>query len=89
MPTSNPDALLTPPPDKMRWLGETENSDYRVATFEIRKLNHRFTESFPKPLIITFKSRESIKSFSIEFEIHAANLPTMLTGQLHVVISNQ
>jgi len=89
MPIFNPDALLTPSPDKIRWLGETENSDHRVATFEIRKFNHGFTEPFPKPLIITFKNRESIKSFSIDFEIHAANLPAMLTGQLHVVISNQ
>lgn len=89
MPTWNPDALLAPPPDKVRWLGETENSDHRVAAFEIRKFNHGFAEPFPKPLIITFKDRESFQSFSIDFEIHAANLPTMLTGQLHVVISNQ
>lgn len=84
MPTWNPDALLTPPPDKLRWLGESENSGHRVATFEIRKLNHGFNEPFPKPLILTFKDRESIKSFSIDFELHAANLPTKQAGQLQV-----
>jgi hypothetical protein len=89
MPTWNSDAFLTPKPDDLRWLGETENSNHKVATFEIPKLNHGFAKPFPKPLIITFNDRDSMRSFSIEFEIHASNLPTMLTGQLHVVISNQ
>jgi hypothetical protein len=88
MPSWNPNALISPKPDEIRWLGISEQSDASVASFEIQKLNHGFAKPFPKPLIVTFKDRGSINSFSIDFEIHAANLPAMQTGQLHVNISD-
>jgi hypothetical protein len=84
MPSWNRNALISPKPDEIRWLGISEQSDASVASFEIQKLNHGFAKPFPKPLIVTFKDRDSINSFSIDFEIHAANLPAMQTGQLHV-----
>jgi hypothetical protein len=88
MPTWNPEAFRSPKADEIRWVGTSENSDHKVATFEIQKLNHGFAKPFPKPLIITFKDRDSINSFSIDFEIHAANLSAKQTGQLRVTISD-
>lgn len=88
LPRWNADALVTPKPDEVRWLGLSEKPEYRVASFEVQKLNHGFAKAFPKPLIVTFKDRDSIGSFSIAFEIHSASLPDKQTGQLNVGISD-
>lgn len=88
LPRWNADAFVTPKPDEIRWLGVSAKSNYRVASFEVQKLNYGFAKAFPKPLIVTFKDRDSINSFSIDFEIHSASLPDKQTGQLHVAISD-
>jgi len=88
MPMLNPNAFVRSKPDEIRWMGTREQSGQSVASFEIDKLKHGFAKPFPKPLIVTFKDRDSINSFSIGFEIHAANLPAKQTGRLHVNLSD-
>ncbi len=88
MPRLDPSSFFAARTDQIRWLETTDNPHQRVASFEIQKLNHGFAKPFPKPIIITFNDRHSIKSFTIDVEIHAANLPAKQRGQLQVVISD-
>jgi hypothetical protein len=55
------------------------------VTLETGKLQHGFIWTF-SPLYVTFDSRESPKSFSIEYALHAGNMIDVETGQLGVVI---
>jgi hypothetical protein len=49
------------------------------------KLNHHFRRDFD-PLYLAFNSWDSAKSFSIEYQIHAANLHSPESGELSVII---
>ena len=53
--------------------------------FTIGKIKHKFREPL-KPLYVVFDTRENVHSFTIDYKIHAANLPDMTEGQLHVVV---
>jgi hypothetical protein len=75
-------------PQRVRWLGLSQENDFRVATFEVEKLNHPYSESCPHPIIVVFDNRDAMNSFTIEFEISAANVPEKETGQLHVIVTD-
>src|SRR6266852_357230 len=68
------------------WAGLTENGDLRVASFELRKLNHGYSKDCPRVLYIIFKSVADMRSFGIDYEITAGNIPHRIGGSLHVVV---
>lgn len=74
-------------PRRVRWLGLSQENDFKVATFEVQKLNHGYSEKCPHPIIVVFESRDAINSFTIEFEITATNIPDKEAGQLHVIVT--
>ena len=59
-----------------------------MATFEVQKLNHGYSEKCPQPIIVVFGNSEAIHSFTIEFEITAGNIPDKEEGQLHVIVAD-
>lgn len=73
---------------RVRWLGLSQENDFKVATFEVQKLNHPYSEKCPHPIIVVFDNRDAMNSFTIEFEISAANVPEKQTGQLHVIVTD-
>lgn len=73
---------------RVRWLGLSQENDFKVATFEVQKLNHPYSERCPHPIIVVFDNRDAMNSFTIEFEISAANVPGKKTGQLHVIVTD-
>ena len=60
----------------------TKSYDVEVS---IAALRHGFAEAL-EPLYLIFESRESARSFTIDYRIHAANLPDPSVGQLHFII---
>jgi hypothetical protein len=73
---------------RVRWLGLSQENDFKVATFEVQKLNHLYSEKCPQPLIVLFESRDAMQSFTLEFQITAANVPEKESGQLHVIVTD-
>ena len=61
----------------------TKSYDVKVS---ITVLRHGLTEALA-PLYLIFESRESIRSFTIDYRIHAANLPDFSVGQLHFIVN--
>ena len=35
---------------------------------------------------LVFESYENANSFTVDYKLHAANLPNLVTGKLHVVV---
>jgi hypothetical protein len=62
----------------------TKSYDVEVS---IATLKHGFKEQLD-PLYLVFDSGASASSFTIDYAIHASNLPDALNGQLHVIIEN-
>ncbi|MBF4483105.1 PIN domain-containing protein [Dehalococcoides mccartyi] len=56
------------------------------VTFDILRIKHKLQEAV-EPLYILFESYDAAKSFQIEYRLLAANIPTEVTGQLHVIIN--
>lgn len=56
--------------------------------FHIQRVKHNMLIPF-NPLFIIFDSFDAARSFTIEYEILAANLPDKVTGNLHVVIEKE
>ena len=48
-------------------------------------LKHGFVEPL-EPLYVMFESNERIGSFTVDYSIHASNLPDASEGQLHVIV---
>lgn len=61
-----------------------KTNSYEV-TFKIEKLKHGFIWTFT-PLYVAFDSRESAKSFPIDYTVSAGNMIDEQTGELGVVI---
>ena len=60
----------------------TKSYDVEVS---IAMLRHGFAEALD-PLYLIFESRASACSFTIDYRIHAANLPDPSVGQLHFIV---
>lgn len=67
------------------WSGLTRENDVQVAHFEIRKLNHGYSKNCPRLIYVIFDSFTDVRSFRIDYEITAANIPHKIHGSLHVV----
>jgi rRNA-processing protein FCF1 len=75
-PTTGPANVSSPS------IRRTNSYDVEV---KIKVLRHGFAEALA-PLYLIFESRESIRSFTIEYRIYAANLPDPSVGQLHFIV---
>lgn len=53
--------------------------------FKVRALKHCCRVDFDT-LYIIFDSWDTAKSFSIDYELHAGNVPNVVTGQLHIAV---
>jgi hypothetical protein len=62
----------------------TKSYDVKVS---ITLLKHGFVEPL-EPLYLMFESRESFRSFTIDYRIHASNLPDASEGQLHFIVDH-
>jgi hypothetical protein len=60
----------------------TNSYDVKVS---IVMLKHGFVESL-EPLYVMFESNERSGSFTVDYSIHASNLPEASEGQLHVIV---
>jgi hypothetical protein len=70
------------------WHGiEKEDSGW-VASFEVRKLNHGYSEDCPRPLHVVFSTVDSMRSFQVEYEVTAGNIPEKSRGILHGVLKS-
>jgi hypothetical protein len=84
-PTLAPRRFVNNAVANTRLTGIKKTNSYKV-TFSVKKLKHTVSEDLP-PIRIRFDSFEEVKSFSIEYRILAGNLPTPVTGNLHVKVS--
>jgi hypothetical protein len=75
-------------PPAITWLGFKTNKLFHVLSFEVRKLNHGYSEECPKSPYIVFDSFDAMSSFKIEYEITAANIPGKSEGFLHVIVKD-
>lgn len=60
-------------------------SGYEVQ-FNVRRLKHGLRLS-ADPLYVKFESFDGARSFHLEYEMLADNVPKPVTGKLHVIIS--
>jgi hypothetical protein len=63
----------------------SRSNSYDVK-LHVRKLKQNTLEGFD-PMIIIFDSLDQISSFQIDYRLVAANVPTAVTGKLHVIFS--
>jgi len=78
------DAAIGPPPNLSSPI-ITRTHSYDVEC-RVKKLNHGFKEKLDR-MYLSLDVPDKALSFHIDYRIHAANLPTPSSGQLHVVIS--
>lgn len=64
---------------------ETDGDGHRIR-WSVAHLKHQNHVDF-KPVYLVFASQADARSFSINWSVHAANYPELLTGQIHVVVS--
>lgn len=64
----------------------------RIHSYEVnvhvQHIKHGFLEQLD-PLFIIFDSYDTASSFHVDYRILAANVPTEISGQLHIVIQKQ
>ena len=60
----------------------TNSYDVKVS---IVMLKHGFVEAL-EPLYVIFESNERIGSFTVDYRVHASNLPDASEGHLHVIV---
>ncbi len=63
----------------------TKSYDVQIR---VDKAKHGLVETLD-PLFLTFDSTQDAGSFTIDYAIHAANLPEAVNGKLHVVVKNE
>ena len=75
-------------PSKTMWSNvsrPTFRSAAHQVDWHVKKINHGFSVSLD-PLYIRFESWEAVKPFTVDYRVHAGNVPKMVTGQLHVIV---
>jgi hypothetical protein len=75
----------TPPNISSPDIRRSNSYDVRL---HVRKLKQNTLEDFD-PMIIVFDSLDQISSFQIDYQLVAANIPTAVTGKLHVIFSSK
>jgi hypothetical protein len=53
--------------------------------WNIKRAKHNQIEQLDA-LVVVFASARTVRSFKIEYALHAANLPDEVTGELHVIV---
>lgn len=61
------------------------NHGKNEVTISLSSLKHGFSEEF-KPFYFCFPTRDVVRSFSVEFDLSADELPNSTVGKAHVVI---
>jgi hypothetical protein len=64
----------------------SNDEDYHRVSFRVRHATHNLVYNCPYDLFIIFDSLENARSFSIEYQIIAANVPKPVDGKLHVIV---
>jgi hypothetical protein len=67
---------------------EIKRLDSYEVQFNVRRIKHNMQVSCD-PLFVAFDSFESARSFRIDYEILAANVPHKVAGQLHMIIERE
>ncbi|MBU1751254.1 MAG: hypothetical protein KKA73_26515 [Chloroflexi bacterium] len=78
---------LPGPPPNVTAPDIERTSSYSVH-FHVRQLKHNLQEPL-EPLCVIFESFESAHSFHIDYQILAANVPSKISGNLHVITSTE
>jgi hypothetical protein len=73
-------------PESLVWHGIDKVHSGWIASFEVKKLNHGYSAHCPRILHLVFPSVDSMRSFHVEYEITAGNLPNKSDGLLHGVL---
>jgi PIN domain len=63
-------------------------SDGTVCTINISRLKHLFRTTLPS-LYIVFENENAIGPFTIQYVLHASNVPHQIEGELHLNITRQ
>lgn len=74
---------LLPPPNVSA--PNIKNTGSYNVDFHIQRLKHKLSEPVD-PLYVIFESFENARSFQIDYQLLAANIPDEVIGQLHVII---
>lgn len=77
-----PDGILSPQNVSAHSIRKTKS--YEVE-FHLQRIKHKLQEP-ADPLYILFESFEIARSFKIDYRLLAANIPSEVIGQLHVII---
>jgi rRNA-processing protein FCF1 len=64
-----------------------KRSDTYDVRGHVKELTHGLEVGFGI-LFVVFESRDAVKSFGIDYELLAANLPEKLSGKLHVIVDS-
>jgi hypothetical protein len=84
MPSFDPPEILRPTNVSRPLIRRTNSYDVNVS---IVMLKHGFVESL-EPFYVMFESDERIGSFTVDYSIHASNLPDAPEGQLHAIVDS-
>lgn len=63
-----------------------QSIDSNIITYETESIRHGFSLDL-NSVFIKFLKPEDLKSFHVEYEIHAANLPNPITGTIPIVLN--
>jgi hypothetical protein len=64
----------------------SQDKNYHQVSFRVRQATHNLVYNCPYDLFIIFDSLEAARSFRIDYQIIAANVPKPVDGQLHVIV---
>jgi hypothetical protein len=77
-----PGPIVPPPNVSVPTIKKTNSYD---VSFHVQRVKHGLQEP-AEALYVVFGSFEAAQSFHVDYEILAANVPSKVTGQLHVVV---
>jgi hypothetical protein len=77
--------ISSPPNISFPKIKRTGSYDVNI---HVNHIKHQLLEPFD-PLYVIFESYETAKSFNITYELLAANLPSRITGVLHIIIKKE
>jgi hypothetical protein len=66
---------------------QIEDSSNCVVSWNIGRAKHKQIEQL-HTLVVVFESTKTVRSFKIEYVLHAANLPDEVAGELHVIVQS-
>lgn len=87
MPDIRPMAhdLQVGPPSNVSNPRIRETNSFEVG-FDVQRVKHNLPVPLD-PLFVLFRERDSVQSFGIDYQMHAANLPKPVQGRLDVIVA--